>query len=162
MKSANLTLQISLIAKKVPTSVNSGKYSNTRIGRKFVCFVQFRVAKFSQTKCGIAQVLRVTGSQHFIQPFKLNVLLGCHLATNSFGLGRPFYKSSRQLQNFRHHGNQNGRNLEGCHPCPDIPKVPPTLLRVSGMLILRTRKQITKAQTNHFCYLPFTFLTRPD
>ena len=44
---------------------------------------------------------------------KLKFLLGRHLATNSFGLGRLFYKSSRQLQNFRHHGGQNGRNLEG-------------------------------------------------
>ena len=86
------------------------------------------------------------------------------MATNSFGLGRPFYKSSHQLPNFGHHGNQNGHNLEGCHPCPDIPKVPPSpiLLRASGMLILRTSKQITKAQTNHCCYLPLTFFTRPD
>ena len=85
------------------------------------------------------------------------------MATNSFGLGRPFYKSSHQLPNFGHHGNQNGHNLEGCHPCPDIPKVPPPiLLRASGMLILWTSKQITKAQTNHCCCLPFTFHTRPD
>ena len=48
-----------------------------------------------------------------IQPSKLTFLLGHHLATNSLGLGRPFYKSSRQLQNFRHYGDQNGRNLEG-------------------------------------------------
>ena len=34
--------------------------------------------------------------------------------TNSFGLGRLFYKSSCQLQNLGHHGNQNVRNLEGC------------------------------------------------
>ena len=47
------------------------------------------------------------------QPSKLKFLLGRHLATNSFGLGRPLYKSSRQLQNFRCHHNQNGRNL-GC------------------------------------------------
>ena len=53
MKSAKLTLQISLIAKKGPTSVNSGKYSNTRIGRNLGCLVQFCVAKFSPTKCGI-------------------------------------------------------------------------------------------------------------
>ena len=32
------------------------------------------------------------------QHSKLKFLLGCHLATNSFGLGRLFYKSSRQLQ----------------------------------------------------------------
>ena len=48
------------------------------------------------------------------QPSKLTFLLGHHLATNSLGLGRPFYKSSRQLQHFRRHGDQNGRNLEGC------------------------------------------------
>ena len=48
------------------------------------------------------------------QPFKLKFLLGHHLATSSFGLGRLFYKSSHQLQNFRCHGDQNGRNLDGC------------------------------------------------
>ena len=47
------------------------------------------------------------------QPSKLKFLLGRHLATNSFGLGRPLYKSSHQLQNFRCHRNQNGRNLDG-------------------------------------------------
>ena len=47
------------------------------------------------------------------QSSKLKFLLGRHLATNSFGLGRLFYRSSRQLQNFRHHGYQNGPNLEG-------------------------------------------------
>ena len=31
------------------------------------------------------------------QPSKLKFLLGRHLATNSFGLGKLFYKSSRQL-----------------------------------------------------------------
>ena len=45
-----------------------------------------------------------------LQPSKLKFLLGRHLATNSFGLGRLFYKSIRQLQNFRRHGDQNGRN----------------------------------------------------
>ena len=30
-----------------------------------------------------------------VQPSKWKFLLGCHLATNSFGLGRIFYKSSR-------------------------------------------------------------------
>ena len=39
------------------------------------------------------------------QPFRLKFSLGHHLATNSFGLGRLFYKSSRQLQNFRRHGD---------------------------------------------------------
>ena len=52
--------------------------------------------------------------QHSNQPSKLKLLLGRHLATKSFGLGRLFYKSSRQLQNFRRHGDQNGPNLEGC------------------------------------------------
>ena len=37
------------------------------------------------------------------------------MATNAFGLGRLFYESSHQLQNFRHHGDQNGGNLEGCY-----------------------------------------------
>ena len=36
---------------------------------------------------------------------QVKVFLGCDLATNSFGLGRLFYKSSHQLQNFRHHGD---------------------------------------------------------
>ena len=48
------------------------------------------------------------------QPSKLKFLLGRHLATNSFSLGRPLYKSSHQLQNFRCHCNQNGRNLDCC------------------------------------------------
>ena len=48
------------------------------------------------------------------QPSKKKFLLGRHLATKSFGLGRLFYKSSRQLKNFRHHGDLNSRNLEGC------------------------------------------------
>ena len=48
------------------------------------------------------------------QPSKLKFLLGRHLPTNSFGLGRLFYKSSRQLQNFSRHGDQNACNLEGC------------------------------------------------
>ena len=51
----------------------------------------------------------------FNQPFKLKFLLGRHLATNSFGLGRLFFNnSSRKLQNFRRHGNQHGRNLKSC------------------------------------------------
>ena len=49
----------------------------------------------------------------YLQPSKLKFLLGRHLATNSFGLGRLFYKSSCQIQNFRRHGDQSGRNLEG-------------------------------------------------
>ena len=50
------------------------------------------------------------------QPPKLKFLLGRHLATNSFGLGRLFLSSSCHLQNFRSHGDQNGRNLEGRKP----------------------------------------------
>ena len=49
----------------------------------------------------------------YLQHSKLKFLLDCHLATYSFGLGRLFYKSSRQLQNFRRHGNYKGHNLEG-------------------------------------------------
>ena len=48
------------------------------------------------------------------QPSKSKFLLGRHLATNSFGLGRLFHKLSCQLRNFRCHGNEHGRNLEGC------------------------------------------------
>ena len=44
------------------------------------------------------------------QPSKF--LLRHHLASKSFGLGRLYCKSSHQVQNFRHHGDQNGRNLE--------------------------------------------------
>jgi len=36
---------------------------------------------------------------------KVKVFAWSPLATNSFGLGRLFYKSSRQLQNFRRHGD---------------------------------------------------------
>ena len=39
------------------------------------------------------------------QPSKLKFLLGRHLATNSFGLGRP--------PKCRRHGDKNGPNLEG-------------------------------------------------
>ena len=61
-----------------------------------------------------AQVTKgVWGKRLKSQPSKLKFLLGCHLATNSFSLGRLFYKSRCQLQNFRCHGDQNGRNLEG-------------------------------------------------
>ena len=48
----------------------------------------------------------------YLQHSKLKFLLDRHLATYSFGLGRLFYKSSRLLQNFRHHGDYKGRNLE--------------------------------------------------
>ena len=50
------------------------------------------------------------------QPPKLKFLLGRHLATNSFGLGRLFLSASCHLQNFRRHGDQNGRDLEGSKP----------------------------------------------
>ena len=49
----------------------------------------------------------------YFQPSKLKFLLDRHLATHSFGLGRLFYKSSHQLQNFRRRGDYNARNLEG-------------------------------------------------
>ena len=39
------------------------------------------------------------------QPSKLKFLPSHHLATNSFGLGRLFYESSRQLRNSRRHGD---------------------------------------------------------
>ena len=57
----------------------------------------------------------VTKGPTSTQQSKLKFLPGGHLATNSSGLGRLFYKSSCQLQNFRRHGDQNGRNLEGWH-----------------------------------------------
>ena len=43
-------------------------------------------------------------ARNVLQPSKLKFLLGRHLVTNSFGLGRLFYKSSRQLQNFSRDG----------------------------------------------------------
>ena len=49
-------------------------------------------------------ILLPLGSSN-VQPSKLTFLLGRHLATNSFGLGRLFYKTSRQVQNFRRHGD---------------------------------------------------------
>ena len=86
------------------------------------------------------------------------------MATNSFGLGRPFYRSSHQLLNFGHHGNQKlmVTTWRVVIPARTFLKYPPILLRASGMLILWTSKQITKAQSNHCCCLPFTFHTRPD
>ena len=47
------------------------------------------------------------------KPYKLKFLPCRLLVTNSFGLRRLFYKSSRQFQNFRRHGDQNSHNLEG-------------------------------------------------
>ena len=43
-------------------------------------------------------------ARNVLQPSKLKFLLGRHLVTNSFGLGRLFYKASRQLQNFSRDG----------------------------------------------------------
>ena len=45
-------------------------------------------------------------------PPKLKFLLGHHLTTNSWF--RETFLKSHQLQNFRHYGDQNGHNLEGC------------------------------------------------
>ena len=61
--------------------------------------------------CYPIQVLKIIKPE--FNPLKLKFLLGRHFTTNSFGLGRLFYKSSRQLQNVRHHGGQNGCNLKG-------------------------------------------------
>ena len=50
------------------------------------------------------------------QPSKFKFFLGHHLATKSFGLGRLFYKSSCQLQNFRHNfGFPNTYRLDSDH-----------------------------------------------
>ena len=46
-------------------------------------------------------------NQH-LQPSKLKFWLRRDLTTDSFSLGRLLFKSNRQLQNFRHHGHQNG------------------------------------------------------
>ena len=53
-------------------------------------------------------------ARNVLQPSKLKFLLGRHMATNSFGVGRLFYKSSRQLQKFSRHGDQNACNSDGC------------------------------------------------
>ena len=72
-----------------------------------LCYLKFLLLK-------LYTVVTYVISEHISQPSKLKFWLICHLATNSFGLGRLFYKSSRQLQNFRRHGDQNGRKMEGC------------------------------------------------
>ena len=73
--------------------------------------------QISKLRCNnvFSHVSIIVGSEALrVEPSKLKVLLSRHLATNSFGLGRLFYKkSSRHLQHYRHHGDQNGRNLEG-------------------------------------------------
>ena len=43
--------------------------------------------------------------QFMLTTLKVKVFAWSPLATNSFGLGRLCYKSSRHLQNFRRHGN---------------------------------------------------------
>ena len=72
--------------------------------------LSLRQTPLGSALCVCLREMSVLQSQ---QPSKLKFLLGRHLATNSFGLGRLINKSSRQLQNFRRHGDQNGRNLEG-------------------------------------------------
>ena len=52
-------------------------------------------------------------SEAFFVVVETKFLLSLHLATNSLGLGRLFYKSGHQLQNSRRHREQNGCNLEG-------------------------------------------------
>ena len=43
--------------------------------------------------------------EFMLTTLKVKVFAWSPLATNSFGLGGLFYKSSRQVQNFRCHGN---------------------------------------------------------
>ena len=45
------------------------------------------------------------GTPDFKSSLQIKVLLGCYLAANSFGLGRLSYKSSRQPQYSRCHGD---------------------------------------------------------
>lgn len=47
----------------------SADSSDSRIGRDFGSLVQFNMAKFSQTRCGIPYRLRVSGSQWHIPPY---------------------------------------------------------------------------------------------
>ena len=56
-----------------------------------------RSCRFPHNTQGCAQ-RKIEGSP-VLQPSKLKFLLGRHLPTNSVGLGRLFYKSSRQHQN---------------------------------------------------------------
>ena len=50
----------------------------------------------------------------FNQPFKLKFYLAAVWQPTLLVQEDFFYKSSRQLQNFRRHGNQHGRNLKSC------------------------------------------------
>ena len=90
------------------------------------------------------------------QPSKLKFLPSCHLATNSFGLGRLFYKSNRQLQNSRHHGDQNGRNLEGWQYSMFIVH-PPFLLMIKSLWCLSDTKDTHKVTvlSQLFCVSPW-------
>ena len=45
---------------------------------------------------------------------QVKVLARSPFSNQLFWFREAFYKSSRQLQNFRRHGDQNGGNLEGC------------------------------------------------
>ena len=99
-----------VLTKKLRAS-NSSSCKDKRTGISFNCLKCIVKKAESILKCFSLLTKRLTSTQ----PSKLKFLLGRHLATNSFGLGRLFYKSSRQLQNFRCHGDQNGRNLEGWH-----------------------------------------------
>ena len=106
---ARLDECISFISSNVSITL---PFSSAWVAGGFVCQTHKR------TKWSVK--LKEIGALHLLlwawcsPTLQVKVLLGCHLATNSFGLGRPFYKSSGQLQNFRCHCNQNGRNLEGC------------------------------------------------
>ena len=66
---------------------------------------------FGQT-CNFCNTNLVTSYFYELQPPKLKFLLGHHLATNPFGSGKLFYKSSRWLQNVRCHSDQNSHNLK--------------------------------------------------
>ena len=85
------------------------KYTNEI--NKDVCLSSISILRCNNV---FSHVSIIVGSAALrVQPSKLKFFLGCHLATNSFGLGRLFYKSSHQLQHYRFHGDQNGCNLEG-------------------------------------------------
>ena len=90
-------------------------YSSLNFSCSNLSFFMFQSYKFSHSNFTFFTFQSFTFHVPIclVQPSKLTFLLGRHLATNSFGLGRPYYKSSRQLQNFRRHGDQNGRYLEG-------------------------------------------------
>ena len=75
------------------------------------------IFQFIFGKCNISTtyLLILTYSLFGVPSLQVKVFAcSSSFATNTFGLGRPFYKSSRQLQNFRRHGDQYGPNLESC------------------------------------------------